>query len=136
MCKDRPVVWVSAPESEESGFEFPEACDGGVRAATFRLYRVVTEACVWPVRSLLFRKRSSGVLVTLRRPHVTAHVPYRCVSLQIKAAQESADGEPPGCLLLLNKKDDCLTEIEKRLITWGYRDNCVDIRLERAKIKR
>ncbi|XP_053062995.1 cilia- and flagella-associated protein 46 isoform X3 [Acinonyx jubatus] len=60
----------------------------------------------------------------------------RCVSLQIKAAQESADGEPPGCLLLLNKMDDCLTEIEKRLITWGYRDNCVDIRLERAKIKR
>ncbi|XP_025774064.1 cilia- and flagella-associated protein 46 [Puma concolor] len=59
----------------------------------------------------------------------------RCVSLQIKAAQESADGEPPGCLLLLNKMDDCLTEIEKRLITWGYRDNCVDIRLERAKIK-
>ncbi|XP_045295285.1 cilia- and flagella-associated protein 46 isoform X4 [Leopardus geoffroyi] len=60
----------------------------------------------------------------------------RCVSLQIKAAQESADGEPPGCLLLLNKMDDCLTEIEKRLITWGYRDNCADIRLERAKIKR
>ncbi|XP_043453885.1 cilia- and flagella-associated protein 46 isoform X3 [Prionailurus bengalensis] len=60
----------------------------------------------------------------------------RCVSLQIKAAQESADGEPPGCLLLLNKMDDCLTEIEKRLITWGYRDNCVDVKLERAKIKR
>lgn len=77
-----------------------------------------------------------ATLVTLRWPHVTAHVPYRCVSLQIKAAQESADGEPPGCLLLLNKMDDCLTEIEKRLITWGYRDNCADIRLERAKIKR
>ncbi|XP_049501881.1 cilia- and flagella-associated protein 46 isoform X1 [Panthera uncia] len=60
----------------------------------------------------------------------------RCVSLQIKAAQESADNEPPGCFLLLNKMDDCLTEIEKRLITWGYRDNCVDIKLERAKIKR
>ncbi|XP_030895776.1 cilia- and flagella-associated protein 46-like isoform X2 [Leptonychotes weddellii] len=57
----------------------------------------------------------------------------RCVRLRIRAVQGLLDCE---CLFLLTELDDHLMEIEKKLTTWGYRENCVDIKLERAKIKR
>ncbi|XP_045665368.1 cilia- and flagella-associated protein 46 isoform X2 [Ursus americanus] len=60
----------------------------------------------------------------------------RCVSLQIRAIQEPAGCEPPECLFLLTEMHDHLMEIEEKLASWGYKENCVDIKLERAKIKR
>lgn len=58
------------------------------------------------------------------------------MSLQIRAIQEPAGCEPPECLFLLTEMHDHLMEIEEKLASWGYKENCVDIKLERAKIKR
>lgn len=60
----------------------------------------------------------------------------RCVSLQIQDIQGAIDGEFPECLVLLKELDNRLLEIEEKLINCGYKENCVDIKLERAKIKR
>ncbi|XP_047559332.1 cilia- and flagella-associated protein 46 isoform X1 [Lutra lutra] len=60
----------------------------------------------------------------------------RCVSLRIRAVEDLAGCEPPECLFLLTELHDRLTEIEKKLTAWGYKEQCVDIKLERAKIKR
>lgn len=60
----------------------------------------------------------------------------RCASLRIRVAQEPVDGEPSECLFLLKEMDDYLLEIEKKFTDCGYKENCVDIKLERAKIKR
>lgn len=62
--------------------------------------------------------------------------PRRCVSLQIRAIQEPARCETPECLFLLTEMHDHLMEIEEKLAAWGYKENCVDVKLERAKIKR
>lgn len=110
-------------------------------AATFQLNHVAGEACglggFWPVggalRCFLWRR---VMLPRLQAPHGMVRVPCRCVSLQIRAAQELVSGEPPECLFRLSEMDDRLMEIEKKLITWGCPQNCVNIKLERAKIKR
>ncbi|XP_044924407.1 cilia- and flagella-associated protein 46 isoform X2 [Mustela putorius furo] len=60
----------------------------------------------------------------------------RCVSLRVRAVEDLAGSEPPECLLLLTELHDRLTEIEKKLTACGYKEKCVDIKLERAKIKR
>uniref|UniRef100_G1LVL0 Cilia- and flagella-associated protein 46 n=2 Tax=Ailuropoda melanoleuca TaxID=9646 RepID=G1LVL0_AILME len=60
----------------------------------------------------------------------------RCVSHQIRAIQEPAGCETPECLFLLTEMHDHLMEIEEKLAAWGYKENCVDVKLERAKIKR
>ncbi|KAF5914545.1 hypothetical protein HPG69_010817 [Diceros bicornis minor] len=67
---------------------------------------------------------------------MTTDLEARCVSLRVKASQEPVEGEPSERLLLLNKMDACLLEIEKKFISCGYQENCVDIKLERAKMKR
>lgn len=61
---------------------------------------------------------------------------HRCVSLRVRAVEDLAGSEPPECLLLLTELHDRLTEIEKKLTACGYKEKCVDIKLERAKIKR
>lgn len=101
-----------------------------------RWRREARGACSLCASGSAARVFSPATLVTLPWPCVTVHVPRRCVSLRIKAAQESVDGDPPGCSSLLRDMDDCLMEIEKRLAAWGYGDRCVDIKLERARIKR
>ncbi|XP_017369055.1 cilia- and flagella-associated protein 46 isoform X2 [Cebus imitator] len=60
----------------------------------------------------------------------------RCLSLRVRVAQESAVREPTECSLLLKEMDDSLLDIERRFIDCGYKENCVDVKLERAKIKR
>nr|XP_058154071.1 cilia- and flagella-associated protein 46 isoform X2 [Dasypus novemcinctus] len=60
----------------------------------------------------------------------------RSVSLHITVAQELTDSDPPGFWFLLNKMDNCLLEIEKRFVSCGHSENCVDVKLERSKIKR
>ncbi|XP_021108879.1 cilia- and flagella-associated protein 46 isoform X3 [Heterocephalus glaber] len=60
----------------------------------------------------------------------------RCVSLQIQIIQDSPDSEFSECLVLLKELDNSLLEIEEKFINCGYKGNCVDIKLERAKIKR
>ncbi|XP_058400316.1 cilia- and flagella-associated protein 46 [Diceros bicornis minor] len=67
---------------------------------------------------------------------MTTDLEARCVSLRVKASQEPVEGEPSERLLLLNKMDACFLEIEKKFISCGYQENCVDIKLERAKMKR
>uniref|UniRef100_A0A2I3S9N7 Cilia and flagella associated protein 46 n=1 Tax=Pan troglodytes TaxID=9598 RepID=A0A2I3S9N7_PANTR len=60
----------------------------------------------------------------------------RCLSLRVRVAQHSAVTEPTECSLLLKEMDDGLLEIERKFIDYGCKENCVDIKLERAKIKR
>uniref|UniRef100_A0A0D9QWE0 Cilia and flagella associated protein 46 n=1 Tax=Chlorocebus sabaeus TaxID=60711 RepID=A0A0D9QWE0_CHLSB len=60
----------------------------------------------------------------------------RCLSLRVRVAQQSAVTEATECLLLLKDMDDSLLEIERKFIDCGYKENCVDVKLERAKIKR
>ncbi|XP_073096194.1 cilia- and flagella-associated protein 46 isoform X2 [Manis javanica] len=67
---------------------------------------------------------------------MTTDLEARCASLRIRVAQEPVDGEPSECLFLLKEMDDYLLEIEKKFTDCGYKENCVDIKLERAKIKR
>ncbi|XP_013358484.1 PREDICTED: cilia- and flagella-associated protein 46 isoform X2 [Chinchilla lanigera] len=67
---------------------------------------------------------------------ITTDLEARCVSLQIQIIQGSADSEFPECLVLLKELDNCLLEMEEKFINCGYKKNCVDIKLERAKIKR
>ncbi|ELW67298.1 hypothetical protein TREES_T100016876 [Tupaia chinensis] len=67
---------------------------------------------------------------------ITTDLEARCLSLQITVAQEMVDQESPECPFFLKEVDNCLLEIEKKFVNCGYRENCVDIKLERAKIKR
>lgn len=78
-----------------------------------------------------------GVTQTrLRWPHGTVHAARRCVSLRIRAVEELAGCDPPECLVLLTELHERLTEIEEKLTAWGCKEKCVDIKLERAEIKR
>lgn len=63
-------------------------------------------------------------------------VPHRCLKLRIQITQESVDSEPSAFLFLLSELDNCLLEIEKKFVKCGYKENCVDIKLERARVKR
>ncbi|XP_004375045.1 cilia- and flagella-associated protein 46 [Trichechus manatus latirostris] len=67
---------------------------------------------------------------------MTTDLEARCVGLQIRAIQGTVHSEPSEYSMLLNKLDSCLLEIEKKFINCGYKEKCVDIKLERAKIKR
>ncbi|XP_023492381.2 cilia- and flagella-associated protein 46 isoform X4 [Equus caballus] len=67
---------------------------------------------------------------------MAADLEARSVSLRIQVAQEPIEGEPSDRAFLLNQMDDYLLEIENRFISCGYQEHCVDIKLERAKIKR
>ncbi|XP_076982551.1 cilia- and flagella-associated protein 46 isoform X2 [Tamandua tetradactyla] len=60
----------------------------------------------------------------------------RCAALCARAVQTPADSEPSGTRTLLSRLDGSLLEIEKKFINCGHRESCIDIKLERAKIKR
>lgn len=51
-------------------------------------------------------------------------------------AQEAVGSEPSEFPCLLNELDGCLQEIEEKFTSCGYKENCVDVKLQRAKIKR
>ncbi|XP_057361386.1 cilia- and flagella-associated protein 46 [Manis pentadactyla] len=67
---------------------------------------------------------------------MTTDLEARCASLRIRVALEPVDGEPSECSFLLKEMDNYLLEIEKKFTDCGYKENCVDVKLERAKIKR
>eukprot|EP00070_Physeter_catodon_P030862 XP_028337756.1 cilia- and flagella-associated protein 46 [Physeter catodon] len=67
---------------------------------------------------------------------MTTDLEARCVSLQIKAIQEPVDCEPIPNSFLLMEMDDRLLEIEDKFTSIGHKEQCVDIKLERAQMKR
>lgn len=62
--------------------------------------------------------------------------PHRCLNLRIRIAQESVDSEPLEFPFLLSELYERLLETEEKFVSCGYKENCVDIKLERAKLKR
>ncbi|XP_036685221.1 cilia- and flagella-associated protein 46 isoform X2 [Balaenoptera musculus] len=67
---------------------------------------------------------------------MTTDLEARCVSLQIKAILEPVGCEPLQNSFLLMEMDDRLSEIEEKFTNIGHKEKCVDIKLERAKMKR
>ena len=62
--------------------------------------------------------------------------PRRCVNLQIKAVQEQLDRDPLEHLFLMMEIDNRLLEVEEKFASIGHKEKCVDIQLERARMKR
>ncbi|XP_073934125.1 cilia- and flagella-associated protein 46 isoform X3 [Castor canadensis] len=60
----------------------------------------------------------------------------RHACLQIQLTLNSANKESPEGLSVLKEMDNRLLEIEERLINCGYKENCVDVKAARAKLKR
>ncbi|XP_037661046.1 cilia- and flagella-associated protein 46 [Choloepus didactylus] len=67
---------------------------------------------------------------------MAADLEARHLSLHVQAAQEATDSEPSGSQAQLTKMADRLLEIEEKFINSGHREKGVDIKLERARIKR
>ncbi|XP_058527647.1 cilia- and flagella-associated protein 46 [Ochotona princeps] len=67
---------------------------------------------------------------------MTTDLEARCVSLQIQDVQEAVDREPPGVLVLLDEMEHRLQDLEERFLSCGYKEKGVEIRLERARVKR
>ncbi|XP_012516129.1 PREDICTED: cilia- and flagella-associated protein 46 [Propithecus coquereli] len=102
--------------------------DGGREAAACHLFQKLIDTFKALRREQPNRARGLDFLVT--------DLEARCLSLQVKVARESVDNEPLECLVSLKELDNRLMEIEKKFISCGYRENCVDIKLERAQVKR
>ncbi|XP_072828267.1 cilia- and flagella-associated protein 46 isoform X6 [Vicugna pacos] len=83
--------------------------------------------------NVLKRERPNRVPVL---EFMTTDLEARCVHLQIQASQELAEGESPACSSLLMEMDDRLLGIEEKFISCGCQEKCVEIKLERAKLKR
>lgn len=62
--------------------------------------------------------------------------PCRCVSLQIKAVEGQLDRDPQENLALTLEIDRRLLEVEEKFASIGHKEKCMDIQLERARIKR
>lgn len=62
--------------------------------------------------------------------------PRRCVSLQIKAVEGQLDRDPQENLFLTLEVDRRLLEVEEKFASIGHKEKCVDIQLERARVKR
>ncbi|XP_065779668.1 cilia- and flagella-associated protein 46 isoform X5 [Muntiacus reevesi] len=67
---------------------------------------------------------------------MTTDLEARCLSLQIKAAEEQLGRDPQENLLLTLEIDRRLLEVEEKFASIGHREKCMDIQLERARIKR
>nr|XP_033697747.1 cilia- and flagella-associated protein 46 [Tursiops truncatus] len=67
---------------------------------------------------------------------MTTDLEARCVSLQLQAAQEPGDSEPFQNSALLMEMENRLLEMEEKFTSIGHKEKCVDIKLERAKMKR
>ncbi|CAN0555915.1 unnamed protein product [Rangifer tarandus platyrhynchus] len=66
---------------------------------------------------------------------MTTDLEARCVSLQFKAVEEQLDRDPQDSLLTLGI-DRRLLEVEEKFASIGHKEKCMDIQLERARIKR
>nr|XP_025129616.1 cilia- and flagella-associated protein 46 isoform X5 [Bubalus bubalis] len=67
---------------------------------------------------------------------MTTDLEARCVNLQIKAVQEQLDRDPLEHLFLMLEIDNRLLEVEEKFASIGHKEKCVDIQLERARMKR
>ncbi|XP_070326623.1 cilia- and flagella-associated protein 46 isoform X5 [Odocoileus virginianus] len=67
---------------------------------------------------------------------MTTDLEARCVSLQIKAVEEQLDRDPQENLFLMLEIDRRLLEVEEKFASIGHKEQCMDIQLERARIKR
>ncbi|KAB0347365.1 hypothetical protein FD754_012222 [Muntiacus muntjak] len=67
---------------------------------------------------------------------MTTDLESRCLSLQIKATEEQLGRDPQENLLLTLEIDRRLLEVEEKFASIGHREKCMDIQLERARIKR
>ncbi|XP_070288236.1 cilia- and flagella-associated protein 46 isoform X2 [Myotis yumanensis] len=67
---------------------------------------------------------------------MTTDLEARSLNLRIRVAQESVGSESSEFPFLLSELYDQLLEIEEKFVNCGYKENCVDIKLERGKIKR
>ncbi|XP_055280347.1 cilia- and flagella-associated protein 46 isoform X2 [Moschus berezovskii] len=67
---------------------------------------------------------------------MTTDLEARCVSLQIKAVQEQLDGDPTENLSLMLEIDSRLLEVEEKFVSIGRKEQCMDIQLARAYMKR
>lgn len=62
--------------------------------------------------------------------------PHRSLNLRIHVAKESVDSETSEFVFLLSELYEGLLEIEEKFVRCGYKEKCVDIKLERSKLKR
>lgn len=60
----------------------------------------------------------------------------RCLSLRAQAARDLAGREPAELPSLLEELGDRLSEVEEKFVSCGYRENRMDVMLERVQIKR
>ncbi|XP_066095942.1 cilia- and flagella-associated protein 46 isoform X1 [Saccopteryx bilineata] len=60
----------------------------------------------------------------------------RCLSLRVQVTQDAVDSRPSEFPSLLNMLDECLMETERRFISCGRRECCMDMKLERVKVHR
>nr|XP_027786130.1 cilia- and flagella-associated protein 46 [Marmota flaviventris] len=102
--------------------------DNGREAAACRLYEKLIDAF-----SNLQKDRPNRVH-TLK--FFTVDLEARIMNLQIQITQNSEHSKLPDCWVLFKEMDDQLLKIEEDFIKCGYEENCVNIKLQRAKIKR
>ncbi|DAA14637.1 TPA: TPR repeat-containing protein C10orf93-like [Bos taurus] len=67
---------------------------------------------------------------------MTTDLEARCVHLQIRAVREQLDRDPLENLFLMLEIDNRLLEVEEKFASIGHEEKCVDIQLERARVKR
>ncbi|KAI4530357.1 hypothetical protein MG293_019246 [Ovis ammon polii] len=67
---------------------------------------------------------------------LTTDLEARCVNLQIKVVQEQLDRDPLQNLFLTLEIDGRLLEVEEKFVSIGRKEKCMDIQLERARLKR
>ena len=62
--------------------------------------------------------------------------PRRWVHLQIRAVREQLDRDPLESLFLMLEIENRLLEVEEKFASIGHEERCMDIQLERARMKR
>uniref|UniRef100_I3N1T0 Cilia and flagella associated protein 46 n=1 Tax=Ictidomys tridecemlineatus TaxID=43179 RepID=I3N1T0_ICTTR len=102
--------------------------DNGREAAACRLYKKLIDAF-----SHLQKDRPNRVH-TLK--FFTMDLEARIMNLRIQITQNSEHSKLPDCWVLFKEMDDQLLKIEEDFIKYGYEEHCVNIKLQRAKIKR
>ncbi|KAM5140139.1 cilia- and flagella-associated protein 46 [Callospermophilus lateralis] len=102
--------------------------DDGKEAVACQLYKKLIDAF-----SNLQKDRPNRVH-TLK--FFTMDLEARIMNLQIQITQNSEHSKLPDCWVLFKEMDDQLLKIEEDFIKCGYEENCVNIKLQRAKIRR
>ncbi|XP_010857855.1 PREDICTED: protein CFAP46, partial [Bison bison bison] len=67
---------------------------------------------------------------------MTTDLEARCVHLQIRAVREQLDRDPLENLFLMLEIENRLLEVEEKFASIGQEERCMDIQLERARMKR